>query len=121
MDQQTFSNLLKRYLNEELSQEEASRLLDSLEDPAMRRQWERAVGGMLRDSSAHGQSDPGRMAAVRERILSGSPAGKKTLLRRLRPALAAAAVLAAVALALYWLRPAGGGAGWREGRKPLFR
>lgn len=106
MDQQTFSNLLKRYLNEELSQEEASRLLDSLGDPAMQRQWEQAVGGMLRDKALHGQADPARMEAVRNRILSGSgkPVPRKTLVRKLRPLWAAAAVLAVAAVAFFWMR-----------------
>lgn len=107
MDHQTFSNLLKRYLNEELSQEEASRLLDSLDDASMRREWERAVGELLRDKSAHGQSDPARMEAVRQRIMAGSanPVPQRTVLRRLRPVLAAAAVLTAIALSIYLMRP----------------
>lgn len=117
MDQQTFSNLLKRYLSEELTQEEAARLLDSLEDPAMRQQWERAVGGMLRDPQAHGQADPARMAAVRERILSGDPARRKSVVRWLRPLWAAAAVLAVAAVAMFWLRPGGHRADLADGNE----
>ncbi|WP_126249015.1 FecR family protein [Chitinophaga rhizosphaerae] len=109
MDQQTFSNLLKRYLNEELSQEEASRLLDSLGDPDMRRQWEQAVGGMLRDKSAHGQADPARMDAIRHRILSGAgkPVRQPAIVRKMRPVWAAAAVLAIAAVAFFWMRTSG--------------
>ncbi len=108
MDQQTFNNLLQRYLNEELSQEEASRLLDSLEDASMRQEWERAVGQLLRDKSAHGQSDPERMEAVRRKIMSGAsrPVPQRSVIRRLRPAWAAAAVLVLAVTAWFWWQPA---------------
>ncbi|WP_341835316.1 FecR domain-containing protein [Chitinophaga pollutisoli] len=107
MDQQTFNNLLQRYLNEELSQEEASRLLDSLEDASMRQEWERAVGGLLRDKSAHGQSDPERMEAVRRKIISGAtrPSPPRSLTRRLRPVWTAAAVIALAVTTYSWWQP----------------
>lgn len=111
MDHQTFTNLLKRYLSEELSQEEASRLLDSLDDDAMRQEWEQAVGELLRDKSAHGQSDPQRMEAVRQRIMAGTPkpAPRKTVIRKLRPVWAAAAILTAISVAYFWPRTSGNG------------
>lgn len=107
MDQQTFNILLQRYLNEELSQEEASRLLDSLEDASMRQEWERAVGKLLRDKSVHGQSAPERMEAVRRKIMSGAtrPAPQRSLMRRLRPVWAAAAVIALAVTAYSWWQP----------------
>lgn len=47
MDQKTFSILLEKYLRGNLSQAEVNQLLDSLEDDAMRQQWEKAIAGLL--------------------------------------------------------------------------
>lgn len=47
MDQKTFSILLEKYLRGSISQDEVNSLLDSLEDDAMRLQWEQAIAGML--------------------------------------------------------------------------
>lgn len=47
MDQHTFSILLEKYLAGNISQDEVNSLLDSLEDDAMRQQWEQAIAGML--------------------------------------------------------------------------
>jgi len=47
MDQKTFSILLEKYLRGSISQAEVNQLLDSLEDDAMRQQWEKAIAGLL--------------------------------------------------------------------------
>ncbi|TWI81008.1 FecR family protein [Chitinophaga japonensis] len=114
MDQQTFATLLEKYLSEDLSREETARLLDSLQDDAMRRQWEEAVTALLENKAVHGLSDPGRMQAIREAILAreaGVPVPARTpFLKKLWPYAAAAAVIAlAVTGMLYFSRPAAPG------------
>lgn len=93
MDQQTFSNLLERYLSEDLSREEAALLLDSLQDDAMREQWQAALDNLLANKSLHGLSDPARMQAIRQRIVKPK---KYSLLKKMAPYATAAAVLTAV-------------------------
>lgn len=51
MDQKTFSILLDKYLKGNISPDEVNSLLDSLEDEAMRQQWEQAIAGMLATQS----------------------------------------------------------------------
>ncbi|UYQ94140.1 FecR domain-containing protein [Chitinophaga horti] len=97
MDQHTFSALLEKYLNDDLSQEELSRLLDSLQDENLRRQWESAIGGMLANPQLHGLSDRAQMDRVRKAIL------RKPLYRRLLPYAAAAAVLFLAAAGLFYM------------------
>lgn len=47
MDKKTFSILLEKYLRGHISQEEVNTLMDSLDDDAMRQQWEAAIAGVL--------------------------------------------------------------------------
>ncbi|WP_198673999.1 FecR family protein [Chitinophaga alhagiae] len=102
MDQQRFSALLEKYLSEDLSREEAARLLDSLENEEMRQQWEEAIGALLANRSVHGLSDPARMQAVRKSI-TARPAFR---IRKILPYAAAAAVAAlAIAGLAYLFRP----------------
>ncbi|WP_343673920.1 FecR domain-containing protein [Chitinophaga sp.] len=51
MDQKTFSILLEKYLRGNISQDEVNSLLNSLDDDAMRQQWEQAIAGMLTSQS----------------------------------------------------------------------
>lgn len=103
MDQKTFSALLERYLSEDLSREEAARLLDSLENEAMRQQWEEAVTSLLANRSLHGLSDPARMQAIRRSIT----ASKVSRIRKILSYTAAAAVAAlAIAGLAHLFRPA---------------
>ena len=109
MDHQTFSALLDRYLRGDLSREEAARLLDSLDDKDMRRQWESAVGGLLENKAMHGLSDPTRMDAVRRSIMAGKAPVRQRgpiLKRLIRYAAAAAVLLAATLTTVYLLRQA---------------
>lgn len=107
MDQKTFSALLERFLSEDLSQEEASLLLDSLQDDAMRQQWEAALTALLNNKTVHGLSDPVRMEAVRQSIMAGKSAKKSPLIRKIRPYAIAAALIAFAATGLiYFLQPA---------------
>lgn len=55
MDQKTFSILLDKYLKANISPDEVNSLLDSLEDDAMRQQWEDAIAGMLAAQSHTGE------------------------------------------------------------------
>lgn len=57
MDQKTFSILLDKYLRGSISPDEVNSLLDSLEDDAMRLQWEQAIGGMLEQTQAKAMTD----------------------------------------------------------------
>jgi len=115
MDQQTFATLLEKYLSEDLSREDTARLLDSLQDDAMRQQWEEAVTALLENRALHGLSDPARMQAIWESILAGSTASPVSahtpFLKKLWPYAAAAALIAlAVTGMLYFFRPADPGA-----------
>jgi ferric-dicitrate binding protein FerR (iron transport regulator) len=107
MDQKTFSALLERFLSEDLSQEEAALLLDSLQNDEMRQQWETALTALLNNKTVHGLSDPARMEAVRQSIMAGKSAKKSPLFKRLLPYVAAAALIAfAVTGLIYFLQPA---------------
>ncbi|RPE12507.1 FecR family protein [Chitinophaga lutea] len=109
MDHQTFSTLLDRYLRGDLSREEAARLMDSLHDEDMRRQWESAVGGLLENKAMHGLSDPARMDAVRRSIMAGKAPARQTqpiLKRLIRYAAAAAVLLSATLTTVYLFRQA---------------
>ncbi|SIO38172.1 FecR family protein [Chitinophaga niabensis] len=107
MDQKTFTALLEKFLSEDLSQEEVSQLLDSLQDDAMRQQWEAALGTLLHNKTVHGLSDPVRMEAVRQSIMVGKPAKKPSRIRRILPYAAAAALIAfAVTGLIYFFQPA---------------
>lgn len=102
MDQKTFSTLLERYLSEDLSREEAEQLLNSLRDDTMRQQWETALSALLENRAVHQLSDPARAKAVRESILAKKP----SLLKKILPYAAAAALIAvAVTGILYVFRP----------------
>jgi len=111
MDQKTFTALLEKFLNEDLSQEEVSRLLDSLQDDAMRQQWEAALSTLLRNKAVHGLSDPERMEAVRQSIMAEQPVKKPSRIRKILPYAAAAALIAfAVTGLIYFFQPAAPGA-----------
>lgn len=104
MDQKTFDALLDRFLSEDVSREEAERVLHSLEDDNMRRQWLAAIEGLLENRQLHGLSDPARRDAIRKAILEKKPAASLKKVRPLRRYIqyaAAAAVIAAVALVFY--------------------
>ncbi|MBO9154005.1 FecR family protein [Chitinophaga sp. GCM10012297] len=104
MDQKTFDALLDRFLSEDVSRKEAERVLHSLEDDNMRRQWLAAIEGLLENKQLHGLSDPARRDAIRMAILgkkSSAPVKKVRLLRRYIPYAAAAVIIAAIALVLY--------------------
>lgn len=119
MDQKTFTALLEKFLNEDLSQEEVSRLLDSLQDDAMRQQWDAALGTLLRDKTVHGLSDPTRMEAVRQSIMAGKQTQKPSRIRKMLPYAAAAALLAfAVTGLIYFLQPGTPGAQPLSGSVP---
>lgn len=106
MDHKTFSALLERFLSEDLSQEEVSRLLDSLRDDAMRQQWEEALTALLENKTVHGLSDPARMQVIRESILAGTKTPRFPLLKKLLPYAAAAALIAfAVTGLIYVFQP----------------
>lgn len=107
MDNKTFSALLERFLSEDLSREEVARLLDSLQDDAMRQQWEAALTTLLENKAVHGLSDPARMEVIRKSILAGKGAKTRSpLLRKLLPYAAAAAILAfAITSVLYFFLP----------------
>jgi transmembrane sensor len=105
MDQKTFSALLERFLSEDLSREEVSQLLDSLQDDAMRQQWEEALTALLENKTVHGLSDPARMQVIRESIITGSRS-KRSLLKKLLPYAAAAVLIAfAVTGLIYVFKP----------------
>lgn len=110
MDNKTFSALLERFLSEDLSREEVSRLLDSLQDDGMRQQWEAALTTLLENKAVHGLSDPARMVAIRQSILAGNgakPTPRTPLFRKLLPYAAAAAILVFVVTGLlYFFQPA---------------
>jgi transmembrane sensor len=119
MDQKTFTALLEKFLNEDLSQEEVSQLLDSLQDDAMRQQWEAALSTLLRDKTVHGLSDPVRMEAVRQSIMAGKQNQKPSRIRKMLPYAAAAALIAfAVTGLIYFFQPATPGAQPLSGSVP---
>lgn len=106
MDQKTFTALLEKFLSEDLSQEEVSRLLDSLQDDAMRQQWEEALSTLLHNKTVHGLSDPQRMEAVRQSIMAGKETKKPSRIRRIFPYAAAAALITfAVTGLIYFFQP----------------
>lgn len=106
MDQKTFTTLLEKFLSEDLSQEEVSRLLDSLQDDAMRQQWEEALTSLLHNQTVHGLSDPARMEAVRQSIMAGKSEKKPSRIRKLLPYAAAAALITfAVTGLIYFFKP----------------
>lgn len=88
MDDKALAQLINRYLSEDLSREEAERLLDSLSRGDAQVQWEAALTALLQNREAHGLSDPARMQAAFKSITQRKPAR----VIRLRNA-AAAAVL----------------------------
>ena len=105
MDQKSFDALLDRFLSEDVSREEAERVLQSLEDDSMRRQWLAAIDGLLENRQLHGLSDPARRDAVRRAILARNtpvPPKKIRSIRRYVPYAAAAALIAAVAFVFYY-------------------
>lgn len=119
MDQKTFNALLEKFLSEDLSQEEVSRLLDSLQDDAMRQQWEAALSTLLHNKTVHGLSDPARMEAVRQSIMAGKQEKKSSRIRKILPYAAAAAFLAfAVTGLIYFLQPGTPGAQPLSGNAP---
>lgn len=102
---------MEKFLSEDLSQEEVSLLLDSLQDDVMRQQWEAALNTLLRNKTAHGLSDPVRMEAVRQSIMEGKHTKKPSRIRRILPYAAAAALIAfAVTGLIYFFQPATPGA-----------
>ncbi|MRG47957.1 DUF4974 domain-containing protein [Chitinophaga sp. SYP-B3965] len=105
MDQKTFSALLERFLSEDLSREEVSRLLDSLQDDAMRQQWEEALTALLENKTVHGLSDPARMQVIRESIVAGTKTPRFQLLKKLLPYAAAAALIAFAVIFLFQPSP----------------
>ncbi len=93
--------MLDRFLSEDLSREEAEKVLHSLTDEGMRRRWEAAISGLLENRELHGMSDPARRDAVRKSILAKRPTPVKETPTRfgyLRYAAAAVFVGAAAVL-----------------------
>lgn len=104
MDQKSFDALLEKFLSEDVSREEAERVLQSLEDDSMRRQWLAAIEGLLENRQLHGLSDPARRDAVRKAILAKKPPVPPKKIRSIRryvPYAAAAALIAVMALVFH--------------------
>src|SRR5690606_27182878 len=74
MDDKALAQLINRYLSEDLSREEAERLLDSLSRGDAQEQWEAALTALLQNREAHGLSDPARMQAAFKSITQRKPA-----------------------------------------------
>ncbi|CAL1516435.1 FecR domain-containing protein [Chitinophaga sp. MM2321] len=69
MESKSLSALIARYLNEDLSEEEAAQLWASLEKEGDKEQWDTAISALLLNKAAHGLSDPERMKQVLRSVL----------------------------------------------------
>ena len=104
MEQRSLSALIARYINDELSEEEVTRLWDTLHSDEARAEWEEAVTALLQEKAAHGLPDPERMEKVWKAIKPSAkviPGYRKWLWT------AAAALVGAMATGIYFLQPEG--------------
>ncbi|HEY0271659.1 MAG TPA: hypothetical protein VGC22_00685, partial [Chitinophaga sp.] len=99
MEPTSLAILLKKYINDELSETELAQLWETLHTAAHREQWDAAMTALLEDQTAHGLSDPEKMKRVWA-LLQPAPAGRITPLARYKWRwIAAAAVVATMAVA----------------------
>ncbi|MBC9930933.1 FecR family protein [Chitinophaga qingshengii] len=104
MESTPLSTLIRRYLNEELSEEETRRLWETLREGEGQEQWEEALLSLLQDKQLHGHADPARMEQVYASIRpAGTPVVPMGRHRWLIPAVAAVALTIIITSAVFWL------------------
>ncbi|WP_165806595.1 FecR family protein [Chitinophaga parva] len=103
MESSTLAALIRRYINDELTETELSALLETLRTDEHREQWDTAMAALLQDTTAHGHTDPATLEKVWERLQPPPPAiHRPRSLHTIRKWVAAAALLAGVAAGTYY-------------------